>query len=61
MYSPNDRYCPVAGKEIDCETCYEMVMCIDGCFKASSIPEIEFQVNEETKRICEACPYSDLE
>ena len=40
MYSPDDRYCPVAEKEIDCETCYEMVMCIDGCFKASSVPEI---------------------
>ena len=61
MYSYDDRYCPVAGKEIDSETCYEMVMCICGCFKTSSVPEIQFESNEETRKTCDACPYSDLE
>lgn len=61
MYSPDDRYCPVAKRDIDSEICYEMVMCICGCFKASSVPEVEFTVNEETKKICDNCPYSDLD
>lgn len=61
MYSYDDRYCPIAKRKIDSETCYEMVMCIDGCFKPSSVPEVEFEVNEETKKACDACPYSDLE
>lgn len=61
MYSYEDRYCPVAKKEIGSETCYEMVMCICGLFKASSVPEIKFEVNEETKKICDSCPHSDLE
>lgn len=61
MYSYEDRYCPVAKKKIGSETCYEMVMCICGCFKASSVPEVDFEVNEETKKICDACPYSDID
>lgn len=61
MYNPEPRHCPIAGENIDSEVCYEMVMCISGGFKSSSVPEVDFEVTEETKRICDACPYSDLE
>ena len=61
MYSQEDRYCPVVKQDIGSEVCYEMVMCICGCFKPSSVPEVEFEVNEKTKAICDKCPYSDLE
>ena len=61
MYSPEDRYCPIAGREIDCEICYEIVMCLTSGFKSSSIPEVEFNKDEETRKTCDACPYSNLE
>ncbi len=61
MYSPEDRYCPIAKAKIGSEICYEIVMCLTSGFKASSVPEVEFRNDEETKNICDACPYSNLD
>lgn len=61
MYSPYDRYCPIAEKEIGSEVCYEVVMCLASGFKPSSVPEVDFQNDEKTRSICDACPYSDLD
>lgn len=61
MYNPNDRFCPIANKEIDSEVCYEIVMCLTCGFKSSSVPEVEFTNDEETKSICDNCPYSNLD
>lgn len=61
MYNPDDRYCPIAQKEIGSETCYEVVMCLTSGFRPSSVPEVPFENTEETRRLCDACPYSDLE
>lgn len=61
MYNPDDRQCPIANREISAEICYEVVMCLTAGFKASSVPEIEFENDEETRSTCDACPYSNLE
>lgn len=61
MYDPNDRYCPIFKKEIDSEVCYEIVMCLTCGFKATSVPEVNFKNDETTRKICDNCPYSNLE
>lgn len=61
MYSHEDRFCPIAQKEIDSEVCYEVVMCLTSGFYASSVPEVEFEKDEATKLLCDSCPYSDLD
>lgn len=61
MYSPEDRHCPIANTEIDSEVCYEIVMCLTSGFKPSSVPEVDFKDDEATKKICNNCPYSDLD
>lgn len=55
--------CPLYDKEIDTELCYETALCMQGQFKLSSVPEtksIALDINE-AKKICNECPYSDME
>lgn len=59
MISHEERYCPIAKCKIDEEVCYEMVMCLTCGFKPSSVPEVTFTNNEETKKICDGCKYSN--
>lgn len=59
MISYEDRHCPIAKKKIDSEVCYEIVMCLTSGFKPSSVPEVDFQNDEETRKTCDNCPYSD--
>lgn len=54
-----DRYCPIAKKEIDSEVCYEVIMCLYNGFSPTSVPEVEFKNDEKTKKMCENCKYSD--
>lgn len=61
MYSPDDRNCPVVGRNIDSEVCYEIVMCLTSGFNPSSVPEVDFKNDEKTRSICESCPYSNLD
>ena len=61
MYSPEDRYCPIAGTEIGSEVCYEVVMCLTSGFNPASVPEVDFKNDDKTRAICDKCPYSDLE
>lgn len=61
MYSHDDRFCPIAQKEIDSEVCYEVVMCLTSGFSASSVPEVEFKNDSSTRLLCDSCPYSNLE
>ena len=60
MYSENDRVCPISGQTISSDVCYEVVMCLTGLFKPSSVPEMDFKDDEKMRAICNACPYSDL-
>lgn len=59
MISHDDRYCPIAKKEIDSEVCYEVIMCLNCGFKPSSVPEVDFKNDEQTRAICDKCPHSD--
>lgn len=61
MINCDDRYCPIAKKEISSEVCYEVVMCLFCGLKASSVPEVDFEKDEETKKICDNCQYSDID
>ena len=58
---PNEMFCPLVNREIDSEMCYETVMAVDGLFKLSSVPEMNLNDREAVKRICDRCPYSDIE
>ncbi len=59
----DDRTCPIYGKVIDGELCYETALCMKGCFKTSSVQEIDsIEIPIETAReICKECEYSDME
>ncbi len=59
MISRENRYCPIAGKEITEDVCYEVVMCLTSGFSPSSVPEVEFKADKETLRICSNCQYGD--
>lgn len=61
MYSHDDRFCPIAQKEIDSEVCYEVVMCLTSGFSASSVSEVEFKNDSSTRLLCDSCSYSNLE
>ena len=60
MYNGEDRNCPICGKYITSEICYEVVMCLTAGYNSNSVPEVVFENNEKTKDICDNCPYSDL-
>ena len=61
MYNHDDRFCPIAQKEIGSEVCYEVVMCLTSGFSASSVPEIDFKNDGSTRALCDSCPHSDLD
>lgn len=58
----DDRECPIYGKIIDGELCYETAMCMQGLFVLSSVPESKDIVlpEEEARKACVACPYADM-
>lgn len=58
---PEEMDCPACGQRIDCETCYELVMCLSGQFKLGSVPEVKITDAKKAREICDRCPYSDLE
>ncbi len=56
----DDRHCPVYGKIIDGELCYETAMCLKGIFKISSVPEtknIKMSLDIATK-LCQKCKHT---
>ena len=57
-----DRYCPAYNRIIDDDLCYESALCLGRFFKASSVPELsEIKDIESARKICEECPFSDME
>lgn len=59
----DDRQCPIYGKVIDGELCYETALCMQGQFKLSSVPEsTEIICDINTAReMCVDCPHGDME
>ena len=59
----DDRSCPIYGKVIDGELCYETALCMQGLFKLSSVPEAkDIKMGaEDAKKTCTNCPYADME
>lgn len=57
----SDHYCPAYGRVIDIDLCYDSLCCLTGEFKISSTEELaEIADIEAARKICSACPYSDL-
>lgn len=57
----SDHYCPVYGRDITADLCYDSLMCLNRTFKISSTKELAETDNiEEARAICEKCPYSEL-
>lgn len=53
--------CPVYGKLIDEDLCYESLQCLCGMFKTSSLKELgEVEDIEKARQQCKACPHSKL-
>ena len=56
-----DHYCPVYGRLISADLCYDSLMCLNRCFKVSSTKELlEVPDIEAARAICAKCPYSEL-
>lgn len=56
-----DHYCPAYGRVITADLCYDSLCCLTGMFKISSTKELsEIEDIENARRVCKACPYSDL-
>lgn len=57
----SDHYCPVYERVIPVDLCYESLMCLNRCFKVSSVPELsEVKDIDKARKDCEKCPYSEL-
>lgn len=57
----NPHYCPVYGRVIDIDLCYDSLCCLDHSFKISSTKELsEIEDIEKAREICAKCPYSEL-
>jgi hypothetical protein len=58
----DNRECPIYGREIDGELCYESALCLAKFFKVSSVPELsEINDIEGARKICNDCPCSNME
>ena len=55
-----DHFCPMCNKVISSNVCYELVMCMFGGIKTSSVPEVDVEKNKKNIDTCDKCPYSDL-
>lgn len=56
-----DHHCPVYGRVISADLCYDSLMCLNRSFKVSSTKELaEVKDIEEARKICAKCPYSEL-
>lgn len=57
----NPHFCPVYGRKIDIDLCYDSLNCLNRSFKLSSVKELsEIKDIERAREICSKCPYSDL-
>lgn len=57
----NDHFCPVYGKVIDIDLCYDSLMCLNRTFKISSTRELaSIEDIDAARNVCASCPYSDL-
>lgn len=56
-----DRDCPVYGRKIGCELCFETVMTFEKILLTDAVPEHENVKDMETAHIrCEECRYSAI-
>ncbi len=56
-----DHYCPVYGRVIDPDLCYDSLCCLNRMFKISSTKELlEIKNIEMARKTCSECEYSDL-
>ncbi len=57
----SDHYCPVYGRTIDADLCYDSIMCLNRSFDIASTKELEEVKDiEKARTICGECKYSEL-
>ncbi len=57
-----EHNCPVYGRVISPDLCYDSAMCLLGFFKVESTRELgEVSDIEAAREICKSCEYSDME
>ena len=57
-----NRLCPVFGREISADLCYDALCCLTGSFKVDSLAELGGIEDIEAARvICKSCRYCDLD
>ncbi|MCR5024365.1 MAG: hypothetical protein K6A90_08555 [Lachnospiraceae bacterium] len=57
-----EHNCPVYGRVISSDLCYDSAMCLLGFFKVESTRELnEVPDIEEVRAVCKACEYSNME
>lgn len=55
------HFCPVYGKEISMDLCYESLQCLKGMFHPSSVMELsEIKDLKEAANVCGNCDFSML-
>lgn len=59
---PIEMDCPLLGKVIPDDVCYDVIMSVDGFFKMSAVPDLSGVTRENARKVCnlENCPYHDL-
>ena len=56
-----EHECPVYGKVIDPDLCYDSAICLMGCVKVGALAELgPIKDIENARKICRECPYSDM-
>lgn len=57
----SDHCCPVYGKVIDADLCYDSMMCLNKSFKISSTKELSvIEDIEKARKVCGECKYAGL-
>ena len=56
-----DHFCPVYGRTITADLCYDSLNCLNRSFKVESTKELsEVDDIEVARKICAECEYSNL-
>lgn len=56
-----NRHCEAYNKVIDCDLCYDSMMCLNGYFSVSSTSELNDITDiEKARDICKKCIFSNI-
>lgn len=57
----SDHFCPVFNEVVTPDKCYDALICLCRLVKIEANPDLDELGNiEVARKLCKACPYSDL-